>query len=339
MHITLQPLREEALRAGFIAMQERLPEHYSFGAFREAFSSWDVKALCDGERAVGMFITKADELHVAVIPEVRGRWLSRRLINEGFAPVLEKYGIARTSVAPGNERGLDFVKRIRAGFANLTFDPITALVIGGTALASSAIGSSASKSAASTQAAAADRATDTQLQIFDKQNAQQEPYRQAGYRALDTISALSPQFAHQFDANDLKTNLAPNYDFQLQQGLGATKNAANMQTGLLSGNTLKGINDYAQNYAGNAYQQAFSNYTTNQNNIFNRLSTVAGFGSGANQQSAQVAGALAPGIAQTQVGSGAAQAAGTVGAANAITGGLNNAMGWYTLSNMGAGAI
>ena len=33
-------------------------------------------------------------------------------------------------------------------------------------------------------------------------------------------------------------------------------------------------------------------------------------------------------------GAGAAQAAGTVGAANAISGGASNALGWYQLGNM-----
>lgn len=281
-------------------------------------------------------------------------------------------------------------------------------------LGGSLLSSGASKDAASTQADAANRATDTQLQMFNTQNRQQAPYRQAGYTALGEIMKgfglptqgitrpndrytiddfrqynesnapltyrgtdadaqtqydryisgapgawnqsdfkrlgfrdLGPAgtegaagsgigsgyFSHQFDKNDLANGLAPNYEFQLGQGLRAAKNMGNLQTGLISGNTLQGIQDYAQNYASGAYQQAFNNYTANQANIFNRLSTIAGLGSAANQQSAGLAGSMAPGISQSIQGAGAAQAAGSIGQANALAGGANNALGWYKLND------
>ena len=135
--------------------------------------------------------------------------------------------------------------------------------------------------------------------------------------------------------NDLKTNLAPNYQFQLDQGIGATKNLANASGGLLSGNTLKGINDYAQNFAGNAYQQAFNNYNAQQTNIYNRLSNLAGLGQTANQTTANT-GVQAVGNAGNYLTSGAAaQAAGTVGSANAINNGISNYLGWNYLSPSG----
>lgn len=170
--------------------------------------------------------------------------------------------------------------------------------------------------------------------MFNTINDQQAPWRQAGANALGQISDMQSQFTHTFNADDLKSNLAPNYQFQLDQGLGATKNAGNLQTGLLSGNTLKGVNDYAQNFAGNSYQQAFNNYNAQQTNIFNRLSNVAGLGQTANQTSATAGTAAAQGMAQTGMAAGAAQAAGIVGSANAISGGINNASGWYGLGQI-----
>ncbi len=137
-----------------------------------------------------------------------------------------------------------------------------------------------------------------------------------------------------FGPSDLKTNLAPNYEFMKQQGIGATQNTLNAQGGAISGNTLKGITDYAENYAGNAYQNAFSNYNVNQTNIFNRLSALAGLGQTANAQGVQAFGTAAPAVSQAATNIGQAQAAGTVGAANAIAGGANNALGWYALGNM-----
>lgn len=149
-----------------------------------------------------------------------------------------------------------------------------------------------------------------------------------------TADPLAGSLLHQFNADDLKTNLAPNYEWIKQQGIGATTNALNAGGGQFSGNTLKGITDYATNLAGNSYQQAFSNYNTNQTNIFNRLASIAGIGQTANAQTGQLAGAMSPGIASTITGAGNAQAAGTMGAGNAISGGINNASGWYTLGQI-----
>lgn len=142
---------------------------------------------------------------------------------------------------------------------------------------------------------------------------------------------------HQFNANDLGTNLSPSYNFMLSQGLGALQNSQAAQGGLVGGNALRGINDYAQNYASTGYQQAYNNYNANQTNIFNRLAGIAGMGQTANNTSAQTAQAISPGVANTIQGAGQANAAGIVGSTNALTGGLNNALGWYQLNNLGGG--
>jgi len=138
-------------------------------------------------------------------------------------------------------------------------------------------------------------------------------------------------FTHQFNAGDLNANMAPNYEFMKSQGQGATQNMNAATGGLLSGNTLKAISDYTTNYAGNAYQQAFQNFTSNQQNIFSRLADVAGIGTSANQTSANAGSNAARGMSDTIVGAGTAQAAGTVGRANAMSGGLQNAASWYAL--------
>jgi len=205
-------------------------------------------------------------------------------------------------------------------------------------IGSAIVGGIASNSAADTQADAANRASDLTWQQYQQTRKDQEPWRQAGQNALSQIGAMNGQFTHSFNADDLKSNLAPNYQFQLDQGLGATQNLANTSGGLLSGNTLKGINDYAQNFAGNAYQQAFNNYNAQQTNIFNRLSNIAGLGQTANQTNAN-AGVQAAGNAGNFLTSGAAaSAAGTVGAANAVNNGLGNYLGWNYLNKSRGGS-
>lgn len=142
---------------------------------------------------------------------------------------------------------------------------------------------------------------------------------------------------HQFNTSDLQGNLSPNYNFQLNQGLGQAQNAAAAGGGMLGGNALQGMNAFAQNYAQNAYQQAFSNYTTNQNNIAGRLGSLAQLGQASATGSASGAPLFAQGISNTIQGAGQAGAAGTVGAANAINSGLTNAAGYYYMNQQPSG--
>lgn len=209
------------------------------------------------------------------------------------------------------------------------------------AIGGAVIGGVASNSAASKQAAAANNATELQGRMFDINNENQRPYREAGVNALNqqqnfmNLDASDPNsYMHRFGANDLNANLAPNWQFALQQGQGAVQNMANQSGGLLSGNTLKGIADYTVNKSGDLYQNAFQNYTANQTNIFNRLASIAQLGQTANQATGTAATAAGGQMGQSIQNAGAAQAAGIVGGANAISGGANNAGSWYAINNM-----
>jgi hypothetical protein len=81
----------------------------------------------------------------------------------------------------------------------------------------------------------------------------------------------------------------PGYQFRINQGLQALQNSAAARGKLLSGDTAKGLNDYAQNSAsgeyGNVYNRALNDYTTrynafnqDQNTLFNRFATLSGIG-------------------------------------------------------------
>lgn len=141
-------------------------------------------------------------------------------------------------------------------------------------------------------------------------------------------------FNHQFNKDDLNANLAPNWQWALQQGQGAVQNMANAGGGALSGNALRGISDYTINKSGDLYQQAFSNYTANQSNIFNRLSSIAGLGQTANQATGTAAIQSGANIGNSMMAAGQAQASGQVGMANAFSNGVNNAGSWYGMNNM-----
>jgi len=221
-------------------------------------------------------------------------------------------------------------------------------------IGSSLLGANAAQNAAKIQAAAAQGQQQLQGQIFNTQNQQLDPARATGYGALNQIGQLGSGQYTQFDASgnpigtgvgsgyltnqfsnkDLNANLAPNYAFQLQQGQQALANQQNATGGLVGGNTLKAMQDYTQNFAGNAYQSAFNNYQTQRGNIYNTLASIAGLGQTAQNASNTLATNYGTNVANLATGAAAAQAAGTVGAANAYSTGAQNIGNAYMLSSL-----
>jgi len=221
-------------------------------------------------------------------------------------------------------------------------------------IGSGLLGANAAQNAADTQAGAARYAADIQKQMFDTQNQQLAPNRAAGYQALNTLGSLgsgtygmydangnptgtgtgSGYLTHQFNATDLQNGLAPNYDFMLNQGQMTNQRAANVGGGAIGGNALQGLNQFTQDYANNAYQNAFQNYQTQRTGIYNTLAGIAGLGQQAQNTTANLASNTAGSLGQTAIGGAAAQAAGTIGAANALSGGAQGAANGYFLNNL-----
>lgn len=198
----------------------------------------------------------------------------------------------------------------------------------------------ASRYGAQLQADAAKAAQAQQQANLDRINAQQAPQRSIGYSALSQLGGMLPGQQQQYDAqgnvigttqgtgyltqqfgpDQLKSSLAPNYQFMLEQGLGAQNQAMNVGGG--GSNINRAGTKFAMDYASNAYQNALNNFTTQQTNIYNRLAGIAGIGQ--TGQSATNAAGIGATNAMGQLGVGAAgaQAGGAVGAANAMAGGL-----------------
>ena len=207
-------------------------------------------------------------------------------------------------------------------------------IIGGAVLASSLIGADASRSAANKQADAQREAAQTQMHMFNITNEQQAPYREAGYSALKDIAGMKPYLQKQFGPEDFAANIDPGYAFRLQQGEMATKNLANQAGGLIGGNALKGIQDYSQGLASTEYNNAFNRFQTQRSNIYNTLASIAGLGQTSLGQTTNAATTTAGNVGQNIANAGAAQAAGTVGVANAIGGGLTGAANAYYMNNL-----
>lgn len=240
-----------------------------------------------------------------------------------------------------------------------------AAAIGGGALASGAIGAVGSMSAANTQANAQENAAAQQMSMFNTINGQEQPFRSAGVNATGALSqllGLTPGGAYEgaltqgmgpFSFNPSSITSSPGYQFSQTQGLQQTQNAMAPNVGALSGPALQALTNYAtgnaEQYYNNYFNQAQSQYSTNfnaqqtqQNNIFSRLSAIAGLGQNAASNTGNAGAQLGIGAAGATAGAGASQAAGTVGASNALSGAIGGAGNAFALnsilSNNGGGA-
>jgi hypothetical protein len=201
--------------------------------------------------------------------------------------------------------------------------------VAGAVVGSALIGASASKSAAKTQAAAATNATELQAAQYEQTRADQEPWRQAGINALGEMQRTAGNVpgAFKFGAGDYTAD--PGYAFRLAEGRKALASKARARGGLVSGQTLKGMQDYAQESASNefqnAYNRAFTSYGTDvarENQLYNRQAGLAGIGQTSANLVNQAGQNYATNAGNLMTSGAAAQAAGRVGAANAITGGV-----------------
>lgn len=180
----------------------------------------------------------------------------------------------------------------------------------------------AAQSAAQTQLQGTQAASQQQREMFDILNKQQAPYREAGYGALNQINTMLPQFTKTFTPADLQANLAPNYEFMKNQGLGATAQQANVASPGSNVDLSKTM--FAENYAKGAYQDALTNWRNQQTDIFNRLSGIAGIGQTAQGQAQNLGSATSTNLANLATGGANAVAGGQIGAANAQSGGLQS---------------
>ena len=200
----------------------------------------------------------------------------------------------------------------------MAFGWLAAATIGGSLLQANA-----AQNAANTQANAATQGQQLLQQNYQNLSPQFNPYLQTGQQGLSQLQSQLPSLTQSFGPDQLKSNLAPNYQFMLNQGLGAQSQAMNVGGGGSNINTAN--TKFAEDYASNAYQNAFNNYQTQQSNIFNRLASVAGIGSNAVSGLSNLATGTASNITQLGVGGAQATAAGITGSANAISSGIQGA--------------
>jgi hypothetical protein len=225
---------------------------------------------------------------------------------------------------------------------------MVALAIG----AAAAVGAGASLYGSSQASGAAKDASNLQLDMYRQTRGDLSGYNMTGQNALGSALALAqsgpngggPDYLSQAAGmvpgrmTQAELEQTPGYQFDLSQGLKATQAAAAARGLGVSGASLKGAATYATGLANKTYldqfgvsQKRFEDVLNlnqgqqgNLTNQFNRLGTIATLGENAAAQTGTqgTAGANSAGGFLNQ--SGQAQAAGTTGVQNALTGGANS---------------
>lgn len=176
---------------------------------------------------------------------------------------------------------------------------------------------------------------------------------QGGYGSLMTpySGTFTAPTAAEMEQND------PGYQARLQLGTDALQRSAAAAGGVVTGGTAQALNQYAQDYASNEYNnyynQAYNTYATNYNqyeqqqaNEYNRLASLAGVGQTAANQLATSGQAASNNVSsnllntansmgQSYQNAAAANASGIVGSANAWNGGIGSTINnLYALQGM-----
>jgi hypothetical protein len=211
------------------------------------------------------------------------------------------------------------------------------VAVAGATIGGSLISAGASRDAANQYAATGAQGLQYNREMFDKINAQNEPYRFVGENASGLYNKYlnNGYFTNQPSMDDL-TRLMPNYQFGLQQGMGQLNSQLNAAGGLVGGNAIQGAQQFAQGYAGNALTDAFNQYQVNRSNVASNIGAGVGIGQQANTTVANAATGASANASNMLSSIGNAQAAGTMAAGNALAGGLNSISNYamlYSLKN------
>ena len=191
---------------------------------------------------------------------------------------------------------------------------------------------SAQKQAAETASAASERATQAQIEEqrrqYDQTRADYAPYRETGYKALDTLAGLYGVGPEKIDPT-AALEATPGYQFNLAEGLKAIDRSNSARGALNSGGADKARMRYAQGVASNTYE-----------NFASRLAQLAGVGQAATGSTAagganganNISGAFgADGVNQGNdaMGSGNARASSFANTGSAINNGVSNLASLY----------
>lgn len=210
---------------------------------------------------------------------------------------------------------------------------VATAIVGG-AVVGGLIEGNAAKGAAGEEAGASNAAVAAQEEMFNTEQQNMQPYLQAGYTALGELNSEMPGWDAAATPTADQVESTPGYQFGMQQTLANLGSSESAQGATYGTGTMAAMANYAHNVASTGYNQAFSNYQTSIQNAYGRLAGIANMGLGGAQSINQQATTTAGNIGNNLTSAGTAQAAGTIGTANAINGSIGTATNGLMYNNM-----
>jgi len=119
----------------------------------------------------------------------------------------------------------------------------------------------------------------------------------------------------------------PGYAFRMAEGQKALERSAAAKGLGTSGGALRAAGRYSQDMASQEYGNAYNRFNSDRDRRFGRLSSIAGMGQQATNQSSAANQHFGDAAASNITGAGNAQAAGRMGEANAWSGAVSGITG------------
>lgn len=207
-----------------------------------------------------------------------------------------------------------------------------ASIMGGASILGGVLGSSAASSAARQQMRAIRKAQSAITSAYDTSKGYYAPFSAAGAEGLNALRGMMQY--RPMTAEDMQQD--PGYQFRLKEALkGITRNAA-ARGGAFSGQTIKGVSNYISDYASNEFQNVFARRLQERQEQLRMPLYFANMGMQSASDLANLSTSYGSNLANLIGQGGQAQAAGTMGAANAWSNalsGVSNAVGSYMMAN------
>jgi len=199
-------------------------------------------------------------------------------------------------------------------------------------------GATAAQSAADEQVQAQRQALAFQQQVYNDQQQRIAPFVGAGQTSIaQLMAALSngtfgPGSIPTFTApTAAEAEATPGYEFTREQGNKGILEASAAAGGSISGGTLKAIDQFNTGLAESTYNdtftrslQTYQQQLATQAQLYQQLLTPAALGESAISSLNNTGSQTALNVGNLMAGIGNAQAAGTVGSANALSGGIGS---------------
>lgn len=172
--------------------------------------------------------------------------------------------------------------------------------------------------------------------MYEQARGDLAPYREAGAQGSNMLMSRLSDLTAPITLDAATLQNLPGYSFALAQGLKSAQSGAAARGLGKSGAAVKGATNFATGLANQYAGDAFQRELDQRNQAYNQLLGTSQLGSNAAAQTGNYATQTGQNIGSNTIQGGNAQAAGLVGAGNALMNGANNYLG-YNLTQQSLG--